>query len=784
MVAKHMRSLLGAMVVWCICGEQASAGTSSAIADSLYQAALDRVGDVPAKESLKAFKRVIRDDGEYAPAYYEIAKLYIALDTPMDRASAQKALKRALVLDPENMDYQLKMGELLGVQGFWANANRHYRKILETHPDNAEATYFAGFYAMQDFLKYIDRIAVVKSQGGGAYSAESTLTPREEKSQGDGPSNAESTRMPRERRRPHAFEGAMESVNIISLREFGEEDRDKATGYMEQTIRLNPTNRKAYYHLAVIRFESGDPGGLITVAKRLLEQFPDDKDALLFCALGYQFLGEMDVADSYYTRARSQMGPAELAVMDDVGLVSTKDDLKQLAISTEVQREETDGVHDGVRENWGFWKKQDPLFLTPYNERRMEHYGRIAYANLRFASVRKRMPGWQTDMGKAYIRFGRYIRRQSQLGPGGGIYETWYYSGFRIVFHCYDGLDSFRFSVTGVSSKWVFDKTPPEFNDPYLLKKYSLPHQVVAFQEGDSVRVEVSYALPKDRLEFLQGSVDLDDGLFFFDEGWHDIHEEVMSGVLTWPSFGGGGHTRADSLRGMHLVSSRKVHVQPAAHHIVAEVRDWNSGAIGTFRELMTFSLQDTLLAISDLLVARSIEPVIPFPESRQDLRILPNPTRTYHRSESICIYLEVYNLERNPYGRTKYTISYRLGPPMQKEIDPALFADQDLAGMDSRNPVRSAIEDLYGGEGYKVKYVVPKRNRISSSVDSRPAGSRGRAETTVSVRYEGDREDDFTYLQIDLGQVPGGIHSLTITVKDLSTGNAVEREVLFRVVE
>ena len=716
MRSRQRKAFLWALILGCVGTGGAVAGTSSGVADPLFQAAAEQVGKAEVKESLKAFRRVLNVDRDYAPAHYEIAKLYFGLDTPTDRSSARKALKRALVLDPENMEYRLKMGELLGMQGFWANANRHYRKILETHPDNAEANYFAGFYAMQDYLKYIDRITVVKSQGGGAFSAESTRTPRE-------------------RGGPGGSAGAMESVNIISLREYGVEDRDRATGYMEEAIRLNPDNRKAYYHLAIIHFESGDPGGLIAVAKRLLEQVPDDKDALLFCALGYQFLGEMDIADRYYTRAKAQMGPAELAVMEDVGLVATKDDLEQLDTDEEVQQAHTDGTHDDTQANWGFWKKQDPLFLTPYNERRMEHYGRIAYANLRFASVRKRMPGWQTDMGKAYIRFGRYLRRQSQLIPTGGILETWYYRGFRIVFHCWDGLDSFRFSIRGVSSKWVFDKTPPHFDDPYLLRKYSLPHQIVGFQEGDSVRVEVSYAVPKDRLKLLERVVDLDDGLFFFDESWDDVYEDVMSTTLTWPVFQKGGSSRADSLRRMHLVSSRKVYVQPVPHHVVAEVRDWNSGAIGTFRERMAFSLQDTVLTISDLLLARNIEPTVAFPEERQDLRILPNPTRTYHRSESICIYLEIYNLERNPYGRTKYGISYRLGPPEQEEIDPSLFAAQDLAGMEPQVSVKTAIEDLYGGEGYRVNYVLPKRNRISSRLDNRSADSRGRAETTVSAR-------------------------------------------------
>ena len=50
-----------------------------------------------------------------------------------------------------------------------------------------------------------------------------------------------------------------------------------------------------------------------------------------------------------------------------------------------------------------FWRRQDPLFLTEFNERRMEHYGRVAYANLRFSRPSKGIEGWRTDMGRAYI---------------------------------------------------------------------------------------------------------------------------------------------------------------------------------------------------------------------------------------------------------------------------------------------------------------------------------------------------------------------------------------------
>ena len=73
------------------------------------------------------------------------------------------------------------------------------------------------------------------------------------------------------------------------------------------------------------------------------------------------------------------------------------------------------------------------------------------------------------------------------------------------------------------------------------------------------------------------------------------------------------------------------------------------------------------------------MKPVRRFRRVVRDLDIVANPLRTYHRSEPAFIYLEVYNLERDEFGRTEYEIAYRIGRPEQKKIDPYLFLAQRL---------------------------------------------------------------------------------------------------------
>ena len=373
----------------------------------LYQAALVQVGSVSVEESLDAFRDVLKVDRKHAPSHYEIARLYMSLDTPMDRQSARNALDIAIRLDPGNGDYQLTLGELLGKQGLWLNAERHYEKVCETHPERfSEAAYMVGFFAMQAFLKYIDMEHIDIISGGG----------------------------------PPTY-------HLFRWEEFGVRDREKALAFLTKSIESDPRNRAAYFDLGLIHYESKNPKGLVTASKLCLDQYPEDKDALLYCGLGHLELGDEEIVQGYFARALEQMSAQERALMESVDLIASKNEQSALySIAT------TDTTRNGWTDNperVGFWRKRDPLYLTGFNERRMEHYGRVAYANLRYGQRLKGIPGWQTDRGKAHIKFGRYLNKTAtrlEL-PGGadgassaisrvvqGGNEEWFYEGFSISF--------------------------------------------------------------------------------------------------------------------------------------------------------------------------------------------------------------------------------------------------------------------------------------------------------------------------------------------------------------
>ena len=754
-----------ASAVFCfgLCFTTPNAGAKTHHADSLYQAALASVENLTVEKSVEAFREVLDVDRNHAPAHYELAKLYMSMDTPLGRQSARKSLDEAIRLEPGNGDYQLMLGELLGKQGLWLKAERHYEKVCETHPERlAEAAYRVGFFSMQAFLKYInlEHVDIVISVAG-----------------------------------PPTY-------HLFRWEEHATRDREKALAFLVKSIVADPKNRDAYYDLGLIHYESKNPEGLVKASKLCMDQYPEDKDALLYCGLGYQGMGEWETAHEYYMRALERMSTEERALMESVDLIASQEERSVPdSIAT------TDTTRIGWTDNRvrvRFWGERDPLYLTSFSERRMEHYGRLAYANLRYGRRLKGKPGWQTDRGKAHIKFGPALNRKARRLeiPGGvdsfdsrfgqsiqGGDEEWYYEGFSISFVNSDGLDSWRFDTRPgrTSGRYTFNHRPTHYMDPFRFSKYRIPYQVSSFKDDDSVRVELAYALPKYNVSASDADSGfvLENGVFVFDENWDEIYRKRSDLNMSWPELTPSGYPAADSLRNGHLVFQLAFRVAPGTYHLVGEVRDRERGSIGTFREERGFATVDSSLAMSDLLLATQIETGSPFPEKRSHLNVVANPLRTYHRSEPAFIYLEVYNLKRDEYGRTQYEISYRIGRPGEEEIDPYLFVAQRLPGEGEASNV--AQVNVTRNEKLEITLVEEAREPEDDEQARRireMARSGEGAETTVTSRYEGYEEDDFTYLQIDLSHVPVGVHRLSVRVKDTKTGQTATREELFRVVE
>ena len=400
--------------------------------------------------------------------------------------------------------------------------------------------------------------------------------------------------------------------------------------------------------------------------------------------------------------------------------------------------------------------------------------------------------------------------------------ETWYYETFKIEY-CGNGSDRWSFcggfevGQSGAryyagnfveASHHTFRKTAQRFVDPYLNRKYTLPYQVAAFEEQNRMRVELSYMIPKDRLKENPetGKVRFWDGVFFFDEQWNDMYNDRKSRTLTL-SPQKLTQNAAARHRNDHLLISHRIYIRQDSYHFSVELLDQTSGLIGVARDEKPFLYGQETFHLSDLLVGSDIQAKKALPESRDDLRITPNPVRTFSQSESVFIYLELYDLQRDDFGSTQYEISYTIGKPEVDVLSPTLFASQDLidtmgkteidlqsgqtGDIEAQGLQAGRSEDSEGvfadslmlGEttvytsGGQVHHIPAEDLKIERSKD-------GDLTRTVTANYEGNREDDFTYLQIDMNQVPEGIYQLTVLAKDKQTEQTDRKYVYFRVVE
>lgn len=156
----------------------------------------------------------------------------------------------------------------------------------------------------------------------------------------------------------------------------------------------------------------------------------------------YQFEVERVEAKSRWRTARSfeveESGPPRgkefatmLEVLSYIGEQAEVDALRNLPPEQQA-------------EGWEqFWARRDPSPDTPVNENLIEFYRRVRYAQRHFQGIG---PGWRSDMGRIYIRYGPPDQVESQPGTATApAMEIWYYHQpyHRFVFADREGFGRF-----------------------------------------------------------------------------------------------------------------------------------------------------------------------------------------------------------------------------------------------------------------------------------------------------------------------------------------------------
>jgi len=129
--------------------------------------------------------------------------------------------------------------------------------------------------------------------------------------------------------------------------------------------------------------------------------------------------------------------------LDDIFLKS-----KYIASGAEIEQYESLSTTDAKREFLHlFWNKRDQNPSTPRNEYFEDYMKRVDYSNQKFSNIR--MPGWKTDRGRVYIKYGppSEIDRYPNVGNT-KPYEIWQYNdiegGVQFIFGDLIGLSNYQ----------------------------------------------------------------------------------------------------------------------------------------------------------------------------------------------------------------------------------------------------------------------------------------------------------------------------------------------------
>lgn len=653
-------------------------------------------------EYIGRLERVTALDRRFAEAFHELGRAYMRQETIVGRARALLALEHAVQLVPQNTEYRYTLAQLHLRRGAHATAKSEFRRMMKIAPLDARPYYQLALFYEEDMLHYRDMIS------------------------------------------PH-------TDATIYFYPFAEKDFAAAERLLRSAIGLDPKMSEAYHHLAGLYFDTRQFDKMAALLEKATAKL-ESTDLFLFLGLARQHLDQADAAMQAYQQALALMSPADRAFFYSLQTVLAPDSL---------QRYETAAESTQVHMQQRFWKARDPLFLTVANERLLEHFGRIAYANLRYSIPEKNIAGWKTDRGQTLIRFGQprsRTRTRADLGTSATGYVTlnaskeyWNYGDFQMIFddRFLNRQYSFAWGSVGeVDGKALFEEKirllPERYEFPHGGRPLELPGVIAQFsaaadfagspQNGkDSTRLEIYYAVADSALA-TRTNLTLRRGLFFFDENWNEIQQ--------WRE-----NRRLVAKDSIDLRDRWSVRLLPGTYQVGLEVLDPASGRSGVVREkLVVENYAEPQLAMSSVVLARadSTNPALTL-HHENGVHLVPTLTAQFGAGEALYVYYEIYHLTLEAHYRSRFRLDYTIMPEVKE-----------------RAAVSRALTQL--GKIFGL-------NRPGALIGS-------------SFETTGERHDERFYHGLELLGQPPGHYRLTIRLTDRVSNQTVERAVNLQITQ
>jgi GWxTD domain-containing protein len=459
-----------------------------------------------------------------------------------------------------------------------------------------------------------------------------------------------------------------------------------------------------------------------------------------------------------------------------------------------------------------FWKKRDPNPIDEVNQLFVEHYSRLNYARSNYGSA---FAPWYDDRGQIYIRLGK-PEKVYYGKPRDGIREneSWFYDNIRAglffdfvsngstydlrplldaaertatmeeVYEMleersiYNGYyhrlaekiklqgdvqhsrDVERMGARGVNLEQY---TKSEYASSFLQRSDNLqdytnflsytknqqfifdpgaPHLPIncnfaSFQSSKKEsRLEFYYVVPFGQLNFIP-SISQSNSFstaIKFSMKIYDLKYNELKSVDTLYHVNASG-----SEIGSHYFLDEIDQTLPPGKYVVAlELRNNEKDRVGVYQFVVSVhDFSADTLTVSDIEVAQYVDNTLireKFVKPKSNLKVVPNPAVGIVKTKPLTVYYEIYNLALNKDGKSSYQVSY------------------SIKMLETNQSFLSSIAGVFSS----------KKESSTSSV-------------TVK---EGKSSVEREYIGFDISELPKGVASLEIKVKDLSSGKESSRKI------
>ncbi len=694
--------------------------------DSVYRRALNALAAGDTATALDALELVQRGAPRFADAFYQHgvilsrrSEMGLAPDDIFRRRRAGEKLEAALDRDPNNPLYLLELGRLrLKTPFLRIEAERLFAKAQRAARARGDAHLLA-------IVEY--ELGLVSARRFNALRHRRILT-----------GTATALDLEAAADDWHYIPNFLEQRSA-PVADAGELDRLKAEEHFHAALAADSSHEGAAADLLALLYESARSAEMLPLATTLARRQPRAPRTWLALGLALSERDRVDEAAFAFDSALALLPDSTRREMLDVAQWLRPDDATQLARASRSEREATE---------LAWWRSADPLALTPVNEARVALLARVAYADLRFTSEEAGLPGWRTDRGQIWIRYGApdviaTLAPETQEVNGAEstarVITIWWYraNALRFVFRGPPAINAAGFAgnfrAYADNARRIIPMSLADVHG--ALRLDTVPVQVARFRADSGTRVELFAELPTDRmLREVDLTPALVEGGFAFGADAAQRAPQMQRDSLRLPA---GPRAAAVRRSWARTVPSGREY----AYRIEARQPDTGRGARGdgTIGVLPlgaggAFDISDLVIADHVIGAADAVE--------RADYRIDANPAMRYLPGDTVALYWETYNAtpREGRVARLRVRVTVRI-----------LSIDRG----------RSFSARLLGG--------------IADAVGLSAVG-----DEQVSLTYERSARAGMMVphqLTLQLGDAPPGQYALSVEVTDMSTGRSAHTE-------